>query len=42
MLDAIEVVNLILNGQHNDIVDMNFDGEVNVLDIVEIIYTIIN
>jgi len=42
VLDAIEVVNLILNGQHNDIVDMNFDGEVNVLDIVEIIYTIIN
>ncbi len=42
VLDAIQVVNLILNGQHNDIVDMNFDGEVNVLDIVEIIYTIIN
>ena len=42
VLDAIEVVNLILNGQHNDIVDMNFDGDVNVLDIIEIIYTIIN
>jgi hypothetical protein len=42
VLDAIEVVNLILNGEHNDIVDMNFDGTVNVLDIIEIIYTIIN
>ena len=42
VLDAIDVVNLILNGEHNDIVDMNFDGAVNVLDIIEIIYTIIN
>jgi len=42
VLDAIDVVNLILNGEHNDIVDMNFDGTVNVLDIIEIIYTIIN
>ena len=42
VLDAIDVVNLILNGEYDDIVDMNFDDTVNVLDIIEIIYTIIN
>ena len=42
ILDAIEVVGLILNGEYSEIVDMNYDGIVNVLDIIEIIYIIID
>jgi hypothetical protein len=42
VLDAIDVVSLIINGEYDDIVDMNYDGVVNVLDIIEIIYIIIN
>jgi len=42
VLDAIYTVNLVLEGEYNNIVDMNYDGIVNVLDIIEIIYMIIN
>ncbi|SVD61154.1 uncharacterized protein METZ01_LOCUS414008, partial [marine metagenome] len=42
VLDAIAVVNLVLNGEYSVIVDMNYDGTINVLDIVEIIYIILN
>ena len=42
VLDAIEVVSLVLNGEYSEIVDMNYDGVVNVLDIIEIVYIIIN
>jgi polyhydroxybutyrate depolymerase len=42
VLDAIEVVNLVLNGEYSEIVDMNYDGTINVLDIIEIIYIILN
>ena len=42
VLDAIDVVTLILYGQYNEIVDMNFDNTLNVLDLIEIIDTIIN
>ena len=42
ILDAIEVVNLVLNDEYNQIVDMNYDGVVNVLDIIDIIYIILN
>ena len=42
VLDAIDVVSLILNGEYSEIVDMNYDGIVNVLDIIEIIYIIID
>ena len=42
VLDAINVVTLILYGQYNEIVDMNFDNTLNVLDLIEIIDTIIN
>tara|TARA_B100000809_G_C14852557_1_gene428866 strand:- start:165 stop:710 length:546 start_codon:yes stop_codon:yes gene_type:complete len=42
ILDAIEVVTLVLNGGYNEIVDMNYDGVVNILDIIEIIYIILN
>ncbi len=42
VLDAIYAVNLVLEGEYNNIVDMNYDGIVNVLDIIEIIYIIIN
>ena len=42
VLDAIETVTLVLNGEYNSIVDMNYDGVVNVLDIIEIIYLILN
>ena len=42
ILDAIEVVSLVLNGEYNQIVDMNYDGVVNILDIIEIIYIILN
>ena len=42
VLDAIETVNLVLNGEYSPIVDMNYDGTVNILDIIEIIYIILN
>ena len=42
VLDAIYTVNLILEGEYDNIVDMNYDGIVNILDIIEIIYIIIN
>ena len=42
VLDAIDVVSLVLNGEYNEVVDMNYDDIVNVLDIIEIIYMIIN
>jgi len=42
VLDAIEVVGLVLNGEYSEVVDMNYDGAVNVLDIIEIIYIILN
>jgi len=42
VLDAIEVVTLILDGEYSQVVDMNYDGAVNVLDIIEIIYIILN
>ena len=42
VLDAIDVVTLILYGQYNEIVDMNFDNTLNVLDLIVIIDTIIN
>ena len=37
VLDIIEVINLILEGEYNQVVDMNYDHEVNVLDIVAIV-----
>ena len=37
VLDIIEVINLILEGEYNQVVDMNYDHEVNVLDIVTIV-----
>ena len=42
ILDAIEVVNLVLNGEYNELVDMNYDGTINILDIIDIIYIILN
>ena len=42
VLDAIEVVNLVLNDEYSEIVDMNYDDTINVLDIIEIIYIILN
>ena len=42
VLDAIEVVSLVLDGGYNEIVDMNYDGIINILDIVDIIYIILN
>jgi len=42
VLDAIDVVNLILFGEYNELVDMNFDNTLNVLDLIEIIDRIIN
>ena len=42
VLDAIEVVNLVLNDEYSEIVDMNYDDAINVLDIIEIIYIILN
>ena len=42
VLDVIETVNLVLNGEYSPIVDMNYDGTVNILDIIDIIYIILN
>ena len=42
VLDAIEVVSLVLNGEYSEIVDMNYDDTINILDIIEIIYIILN
>ena len=42
VLDAIEVVGLVLYGEYNELVDMNFDGTIDILDVIEIIYLILN
>ena len=42
ILDAIEVVNLVLDGEYTEIVDMNYDGTIDILDIIEIVYIILN
>ena len=42
VLDAIEVVNLVLYGEYNQIVDMDNNGVINIIDIIEIIYIILN
>ena len=42
ILDAIQTVQLILNGEYNEIVDMNYDGIINILDVIEIINTILD
>ncbi len=42
VLDAIEVVDMVLNGEYNPIVDMNDDQVINILDIIDIIYIILN
>ena len=38
----IETVSLVLNGEYNEIVDINYDYTINILDIVEIINIILN
>jgi len=37
VLDIIEMVNLILEGDYNQVVDMNYDNRVNVLDIILVV-----
>ena len=40
-MDVIETVQLILGNGYNEIVDINYDGIINVLDIIEIIHIIL-
>ena len=42
ILDIIEVVQMVLDGNYNEIVDINYDYIVNVLDIIEIINMILD
>ena len=42
ILDAIQTVNIVLDGEYNEIVDMNYDNVINILDIIEIINLILN
>jgi len=42
ILDVIETVNLIINGEYDSMVDMDNNYEVNVLDIIQIINIILN
>ena len=42
ILDVIEIINLILDGEHLAIVDMNYDHSVNVLDIIILVDIILN
>ena len=42
VLDIIEIINLVLDGEYNYIVDMNNDLDINVLDIVELVDIILN
>ena len=42
VLDVIEVVSLVLNGEYSEIVDMNYDDTINISDIIAIIYIILN
>jgi polyhydroxybutyrate depolymerase len=34
VLDAIATVNLVLHGEYSQVVDMNYDGTINILDII--------
>ena len=40
--DIILVVNLVLNGEYNNIADLNSDSMVDVLDIVQLVSVILN
>ena len=42
ILDIIEVIQMVLDGNYNEIVDINYDYIVNVLDIIEIINMILD
>ena len=42
ILDVIEIVNLILNGEHTPIADINGDHSVNVIDVIDLINIILN
>ena len=44
ILDVVETVNLILftNGEYLECSDMNSDGAINVIDIINLVNTILN
>jgi len=42
VLDAIETIDLVLYGEYNPIVDMDNNGVINILDIIDIIYIILD
>ena len=42
VLDVVAMVNLVLNGQYNQLADMNSDGTLNVLDVVLLVGIILD
>ena len=41
ILDVVLIVNVVLNGEQNDVADMNNDGIVNILDIILLVNIIL-
>ena len=41
ILDVVSIVNLVLNGEQNDMADLNNDGILNILDIILLVNIIL-
>ena len=41
ILDVVSIVNIVLNGDQNDIADLNNDGMINILDIILLVNIIL-
>ena len=41
ILDVISLVNVVLNGEQNDMADLNSDGTINILDIILLVNIIL-
>ena len=41
ILDAVSIVNLIMNDEYDIVADLNFDGIVNILDIIQLVNIIL-
>ena len=41
ILDVVSMVNVVLNGEENDMADLNNDGVINILDIILLVNIIL-
>ena len=41
ILDVVSIVNIVLNGDQNDMADLNNDGMINILDIILLVNIIL-